>query len=269
LNIDKNGLGDDVLNLFSTYGLHFTFDNGVKHFMECGTYVWKVDIPDDAQVNELEHRVFAADRIIISSPRKLSYHDCLESVKFCGHNIQCVPDDIITKELCETAASGSHPPHLVHIPKRFRSKKLCTILVSENYKNLKYVPENTKTNEICMIAVKAHYYALEFVPDRLKTNEICMIAMKDSSHAIEFIPYGKRTKEICDIIATGRYGRLIDYVPHNLLTESYCKTAMENDINTFVLIPDEYKTKKLCEMAVEKCGSNVLKHIPERLKTEI
>nr|AGS51767.1 Lea protein- soybean [uncultured bacterium contig00046] len=122
--------------------------------------------------------------------------DYLAEVQKDGHNLQYVPEELRTPELCLAAVKKTGNA-LRDVPIDLRTEEICFAAVSAEYKFdvrelmhgcLGYVPAELKTAKMCLAAVKSYGLNLYDVPDHLKTLELCIIAVEHSKGAIKFVP---------------------------------------------------------------------------------
>ena len=99
-------------------GLYFTDEEHIMEFAEYGENIWKVDIPNDAQVHE-EKKKYKADKIIISPFDKILYDEQLAMIKRNGEILYFVPNELKTKELCAIAVNQNGYA-LEFVPNEFR-----------------------------------------------------------------------------------------------------------------------------------------------------
>ena len=120
MNIDTNKFEPSV---YCAGGLYFTKEKYVSHFIDYGSDVWDITIPDDALVHEFEDGEYKADKFIISSPRKIRYDEYMEIVEEDGRALEFVPFELKNKEMCEVAVNR-HGCALQFVPSDLRTKEL-------------------------------------------------------------------------------------------------------------------------------------------------
>ena len=102
-------------------------------------------------------------------------------------NLEKVPDELITPELCKLAIEEDGSA-IEYVPNELITPELCRIAVEESMYALKYVPDEFKTPELCKFAVEKDGRALYYVPDELKTLELCKLAVKKNSFMLKYVP---------------------------------------------------------------------------------
>jgi hypothetical protein len=130
------------LNIGADSGIYFTDEEHILDFMIYGKNIWKVEIPDDAQVYEKGYE-FRTDKIIISDPRQFTYNEYFKAVSQNSNMLYYVPDELITEDLY-------------------------VLLVKEDGYYLQSIPDELKTRKICKIAMEQNKFAAQFVPDKMK-----------------------------------------------------------------------------------------------------
>jgi hypothetical protein len=87
-----------------------------------------------------------------------SIREALEIVKISGYNLEFVPEEYRTREVCLAA-------------------------IEEDSYSIQYI-ENP-TEEMCLAAVKIHGWALSYIENQ--TEEICLEAIKQDPYALRFV----------------------------------------------------------------------------------
>ncbi len=84
--------------------------------------------------------------------------------------------------------------NLERVPDEFITPELCAIAVENDALALGYVPNLLKTPALCLKAVQSKGLALISVPDVLKTPEMCLAASRNDRLALQFVPISFRTE---------------------------------------------------------------------------
>jgi hypothetical protein len=99
-----------------------------------------------------------------------------------------VPDIIKTPEMCDKAVTATGE-NLQHVPKNKISQNLCETAVKNFGKSFAYVPKDLRNAALCLAAVKVDGTNLQHVPDSLKTKKLCTEAQKHTTQDIsKFFP---------------------------------------------------------------------------------
>ena len=189
---------------------------------------------------------------------------CESAVKQNGEALNYVPKEYKTIEMCEMAVQNNGET-LNYVPDKFQTLKMYKIAVQQNGMALEYVPEKYKTIKLCELAVKQNGRAFKHIPKEYKTKELCELAVQQNGMALNYVPRKLRTKEICKI-AIEQNGCIVYCIPENILTEELCELAVQQNGEALFYLPDELRTKELCELAVKQNGS-ALRYIPHEYKT--
>jgi len=129
----------------------------------------------------------------------------------------------ITYELCLKIVA-SHGRNLEHIPVEFMTDELCTTAVYECTDALRYVKNPSK--ELIMYGISKDGDFLSLLDDKDKTYELCMQAVSTSGRAIKHVPYRFQTNEICEI-AIDKYHFALDDIINP--TDEVCIKAIKKN----------------------------------------
>jgi hypothetical protein len=207
-------------------GLYFTLKEHIPSFLDYGTTIATIEIPDDALIYiDPEGCKFKADRFIIIKQQHISEWDmwsngdyCLIAVDQNGSSLQYVKEQ--TLEIC-LAAVANYGPALLHVKEQ--TPEICLAAVSQQLSglrhgySLRYVKEQTP--EICLAAVSENGCALAYVTEQ--TPEICLAAVSATGYALEYVT--EQTPEIC-LAAVSQNGFALRYVKEQTL--EICLTAV-------------------------------------------
>ena len=154
-----------TMNKCSKGGLYFTTIDNVVEFMEYGSIIVDVKIPDTTKVF-IENGKLKAQTLIIENPIDWNTDDkiCLETVKKNGIALRFVKD---------------------------QTDKICLEAVKQDGWALEYV--KNQTDEICLEAVRKKGYALKYV--KKQTLKICLEAVRQNGYALEYVK--EQTPKIC------------------------------------------------------------------------
>ena len=180
------------------------------------------------------------------------------------NDLQYIPKEYITKELCELAVQ-KNGLFLNCVPMKLRTQELCKLAVKENGAALGYTPEELKTSELCEIAVQNNGSALRYVPKHLITQELCELAIKENGEALYYVPKEYETKELYEL-AVKQNGDVLSDVPDELITLELYELAVKQDGRALMHIPKELRTPNLCQLAVQQ-SRWALQYVPDKYKT--
>jgi hypothetical protein len=186
-----------------------------------------------------------------------------------GANLNSVPEEFRTYEICELAMRGKQGS-LKEVPLKFRDYRMCNIAVNANGANLHYVPDELKDQRMCDIAVNDHTGAYDAVPDKYKTPEMALKVAREDWEMFEYIPEKDLTYEIC-LIAVKNAGYLLEKVPIKFRDYKLCFTAVKRDGWAIKFVPGQHLNYELCLEAVKaypKAINDVPEHFRDRIKKE-
>jgi hypothetical protein len=101
--------------------------------------------------------------------------------------IEYVPEEMITKELCEITFNNDNTI-LILIPRNFRTQEMYKLAVLQIPLYLEHIPDELKTSEMCIRAVQDEPHMLKAVPKEYITQEMCNKAVSDDNYVIKYVP---------------------------------------------------------------------------------
>lgn len=153
----------------------------------------------------------------------------LSAVSAYGNNLEFVPDDIKTKEICRTALQSKDIDCdiLMHIP--FPDVSLEGVhLFAEKIEPFVLFSFVDITNEkIAKEAINADGYCLQLVPEKILTEDMCKTAILNSDIGV----------------------KILDFIPDKLFTPAVCETAVKKFENGIEWLPKEKRTAELAKLA--------------------
>ena len=154
--------------------------------------------------------------------------------------------------------------NLQDVPKEYITQEICEAAVEKNTYNLARVPEKFKTQEMCEAAVEQNEYCLDSVPENLISQKMVNKILEEGSYMTRYVPLKYFTPQITNEMIENRKFR---FIRKEALTQEMCETAVKNHGPNFEYVPEEFKTQEMCETAVKNHGSN-FKYVPEEFKTK-
>lgn len=141
-------------------GLYFSDEKHITKFLNCGTKIAIVTLPDDAKVYaDPVGDKWKADKIILSDIVLIEESNLWIDPVFCK---LAVSQDGLVLRYVQTKTEENAG----------RIQEICKIAIIHNWYALKYVPTEWKTKEICKLAVTQGGYALDYVPKEMRTEEL-------------------------------------------------------------------------------------------------
>ncbi len=208
-------------------GLYFTDINNFYKFLDYGTLIADVKVPEGVEIyadpdrDNSQPYKWKAPSIVISNVRSIKdlpqwndYAFWLAAVQENGRDLYYVPDKLKTVEMC-LAAVRQNGGALNYVPDEFKTEEMCLVAVQQAGCALGYVPVKLKTAELCLVAVQQDGWALAYVPEKLKTVEMCLAAVQQNGHALGDVPKKLKTEEMC-LIAVKQNGDALMYVPEKI-----------------------------------------------------
>jgi hypothetical protein len=128
----------------------------------------------------------------------------------CGHNLEYVPETVISKEICRAALNSGKVDCTVlpHIPFPDVQKEGILRFSGDTPAFVLYSFADIRDAQTAREAVKADAYCLQLVSDKLLTAELCKMALQSPNadkKVLDFIPEKFRTPEIHKI-AENKFG---------------------------------------------------------------
>ena len=136
-----------------------------------------------------------------------------------GENLQYVPEDRRTLEICKAAVNKSGAA-LLYVPEEFRKDFYMDAVRSG--KGLSSIPELDITESMCAIAVETNVKEFRYVPEELKSYLLCLQAIDKDAELIKEVP----TKHIDQEMIT----RLIISILHGRWEHDFCL----NDVASYM-----------------------------------
>ena len=194
LNIDSVPFSYD--KMCSRGGIYFCKLDNISRWYTYGRntmyYMRRVTILDDSKVFD-EGLKYKADKIFLGE-RQIIY----ENEEYCKGLTQYDWKRILginnqAEKLCINAikANGLALEWILN-----KTKEMCELAISLNYKALIYLPDEHKTEDIYLYAFKFNLNALEFIPDKYKTKEMCLRATKFNMMNVLFVPDKFKTEDM-------------------------------------------------------------------------
>jgi Domain of unknown function (DUF4116) len=90
---------------------------------------------------------------------------------------------------------------LEYVPEELCTPELCLAAVQQNCNALQYVPQVLRTPELYLVAVQQNGYALEHVPQVLRTPELYLVAVQQNGYALAYVP----DVFLCQLIVGSRH----------------------------------------------------------------
>ncbi|WP_281322796.1 hypothetical protein [Flavobacterium aestivum] len=86
------------------------------------------------------------------------------AIKKNSYDLQFVPIEFLTPELCESASGRDYGSSIAYIPVAMRSEKVSQNAMSRDIENIKFVPKEFRTNSYCLKALKENLDLLDYIP---------------------------------------------------------------------------------------------------------
>jgi hypothetical protein len=104
----------------------------------------------------------------------------LAAVSACGHNLEYVPENVMSREICRAAliAKDADCTVLPHIPFPDVQKAGIQRFSGDTPAFVLYSFADIRDTQTAREAVKADAYCIQLVPDKLLTAELCKTALK-------------------------------------------------------------------------------------------
>ena len=224
----NTGLNVDILKFqpsgeCKAGGLYFFDRSQVTKYLDyvdCGYWVRKVEIPDDALVY-VENNKYKADKFVL--------HDKIIIGNVDPGNL-CEMYDTVSEFLKTTMHRTFHIDCMKVLEKnglilQYMNKQteaMCLEAVKQNYDAFKYVKEQTEA--ICLEAVKQDAQLFRSVKAQIQTDAICLIAVEQFGSMLKHVK--TQNEEIC-LTAVRQNGLALEFVQKQ--TEEICFEAVKNN----------------------------------------
>ena len=93
------------------------------------------------------------------------------------------------------AALAEDPFNLECVPKNIKTKEICLFCVKKNGNCIKYVPKKILDEDICIEAIQKNPDSIQYVPNKFVTIEICLQLLLENWQIAKNIPFENFTKE--------------------------------------------------------------------------
>ena len=177
---------------------------------------------------------------------------CELAIQKDGNALKHVPHSLITKELCKLAVKQDEEA-LLFVPEELRTLELYEMAVKQNRKALRWILKEHITKELCELAVQKNGMALSYVSEEYKTKNMCKLAIQQDGMALLYVPHSLITKELCEL-AVKQNGEALYYAPTHFITKNMCKLAIQQNGMALLYVPHSLITKELCELSVKQNG---------------
>lgn len=202
------------------------------------------------------------------------YNLCLQSVSNNGWNMQYIPQEIQTQELCDVAVKAICWGYKFCLEK-FKTYENSLLAVKRNGQIIEYVPRKFITQEMCEAAAKSRYPCLNHIPKEFLTKEICEMGVRANGENVRWVPEEFMSIDLAWIAinssapsnpSSDMAAANIQYIPGKFLTKEIIVDSAKRWYCTYSRIPKECLTEDV-EDAVLEVSPYCIKHMkqtPER-----
>jgi hypothetical protein len=169
---------------------------------------------------------------------------CAKAIKKNSRNIQFVPIEKLTYQLCKEAVT-ERPFLLEYINKKFQTLELFRISIGYSYFNYRYIKKITP--ELCFELFSINPEVFREIGQEFQTEELCLAAVRYNGHFLEYVKL--KNLEIC-LAAVKNDPSSFCYVEEQFQTEEICLIAINYDWEFMDIIINQ--TIKLCSAALHK-----------------
>jgi hypothetical protein len=184
---------------------------------------------------------------------------CNQSIKADGGNLDIIPKDMQTQELCD-AAIQSRCWAIRYCLDTFKTYENCFSAVKQNGEVLEHVPRDRIDTEMCMAAANSKYPCLDRIPKEFLTRELCDEAVKANGKNVKWVPDEFMSYELGYIAITspGPYasssdmaGSNIQYIPAKYLSKETIVESARRWYPTYKTVPEDCRTDEIEEAVLE------------------
>jgi len=203
---------------------------------------------------------------IMRVPEKQTRDVVLKVVGCVGQQLECVREDLKTREVCLTALENDGRAYKF-VPAELRSDpEICMAAVMSDL-TLDKLPPECITAEMAMTVVSDCPWELEHVPDAVITEDMCRLACGVSACAYAYVPARFRTSAVLELAATQHNNWLLLLEPDFHQTAEFCMQAVTKNPRALRHVKNEFRTPELLLEAV-KAHSSSIGSIPRSKHTE-
>ena len=202
------------------------------------------------------------------------YNLCLQSVSKNGWNMQYIPQEIQTQELCDTAVKAICWGYKYCLEK-FKTYENSFSAVKRNGQIMEYVPKKLIDYEMCEAAAKSRYPCLNHIPKEFLTKEICEMGVRANGENVKWVPDEFMSSDMAWLAikspapsnpSPDMAGGNIRHIPSKYLTKELIVESARLWWCTYGLIPKECITEEIEEEVLEVAPYclRAMKQTPER-----
>lgn len=221
----------------------------------------------------------------------------IKSIKEKGiFDLDSVPSSEYSSELF-TRIVEELPSAIYHVPKKYRTKKLCMIAIiglgfnsaedwiTDNGENFLYLNKSQYSECVCLAFAQSDYFAtrgyidpdvgldyesisqqINYIDanDFLKWKSVCTAVIETHAELFSAMPKEFLDENICLKAVTSR-GDNIKFIPEDVLTAEICLAASYNYSDSIKVIPEKYVTYEIC-LNISQHSHFLLSYIPEKYR---
>jgi hypothetical protein len=146
LNIDHNEFGDK-------YGLHFCTKEFIGEYIDYGTHMCLLEIPDDALMIKKSYKEYKANKVIVTNIMKIEESDLWNDMSFCANSAKL---------------NGCCLKYIK--PENTTDEMRLDAVRSYDYRSIRFIDKDHLTYELCSEAVKKSKHALRYTTEEFKQN---------------------------------------------------------------------------------------------------
>ncbi len=249
------------------YGSSFKSEIRLAKFIDLTTGKWIITeeefesmMPPDVQMlmrwlKDLRQ----AESLKTTAPEQISYSQCLAAVRAFGNNLQYVPIEYRTAELCQIAimqrsAVEFIPPHILTI-------EFVDEAIRANNDIIDGFPAELIKRETAVEVAVKNPNLIKRIPASIKDMDFYERLVKENGMCLRFIPHSFITPKICELAVISRANAL-KYVPPEMIDDNLCTLAVCKDWKALRLIPQHLRSEALFELALNshpKSRKSILK----------
>ncbi len=183
------------------------------------------------------------------------YALCLLSITKNGRNIDLIPKEVQSQDLCD-AAMRSSCWAIRSCVNTFKTYENCLSAVKGNGQTLEHVTKVFIDEAMCLSAVQSKYTCLNYIPKEFLTKELCEEAVKANGENSKYVPEEYMSSKLgyLAITSPGPYdsstsanmaGLNIQYIPAKYITREIILEAVRRWYPAYKTIPKECLTEDI------------------------
>ena len=149
-----------------------------KFVMHCEKFPWLISYVDIHEITlEIFKKCYKSNpQLTLETMPKLTKDMCEYAIQCCPNNIKCIPDNLITQDMCNRAVENG--ASVLYVPEQFRNEQLYIIAAKKNGHAVMHLSQNERTENICIAAVSSNVSSIINFKSSERTPVVLKAAIK-------------------------------------------------------------------------------------------